>query len=40
MLAAAAGAGVAVLGLSSANAIGSLIVFVVIASVTIARRPG
>ena len=36
MLAAAAGAGVAALGLSSANAIGSLIVFVVIASLTIA----
>ena len=36
MLAAAAGAGLATLGLSSANAIGSLIVFVVIASVTIA----
>jgi hypothetical protein len=36
MLAAAAGAGLAALGLSSANAIGSLIVFVVIASVTIA----
>ena len=36
MLAAAAGAGVAALGLSSADAIGSLIVFVVIASVTIA----
>ena len=36
MLAAAAGAGLAALGLSSANAIGSLIVFVVIASLTIA----
>ena len=36
MLAAAAGAGLAALGLSTANAIGSLIVFVVIASVTIA----
>ena len=36
MLAAAAGAGLATLGLSSANAVGSLIVFVVIASVTIA----
>jgi hypothetical protein len=36
MLAAAAGAGLAALGLSSANAIGSLIVFVVIASATIA----
>jgi Sap, sulfolipid-1-addressing protein len=36
MLAAAAGAGLATLGLSSANAIGSLIVFVVIASLTIA----
>ena len=32
MLAAAAGAGLAALGLSSANAIGPLIVFVVIAS--------
>ena len=36
MLAAAAGAGLAALGLSSANAIGSLIVFVAIASLTIA----
>jgi threonine/homoserine/homoserine lactone efflux protein len=36
MLAAAAGAGLATLGLSTANAIGSLIVFVVIASLTIA----
>jgi Sap, sulfolipid-1-addressing protein len=36
MLGAAAGAGLAALGLSSSNAIGSLIVFVVIASVTIA----
>ena len=36
MLAAAAGAGLAALGLSSANAIGSLIAFVVIASLTIA----
>jgi len=35
MLAAAAGAGLAALGLSTANAIGSLIVFVVIASLTI-----
>ena len=35
MLAAGAGAGLAALGLSSTNAIGSLIVFVVIASVTI-----
>ena len=36
MLAAAAGAGLAALGLSSADAIGSLIVFVIIASLTIA----
>ena len=36
MLTAAAGAGLAALGLSSANAIGSLIVFVIIASLTIA----
>ena len=36
MLAAAAGAGLATLGLSTANAIGSLIVFVVVASLTIA----
>jgi Sap, sulfolipid-1-addressing protein len=36
MLAAAAGAGLAALGLSTANAIGSLIVFVAIASLTIA----
>ena len=36
MLAAAAGAGLAGLGLSSANAIGSLIVFIVIGSLTIA----
>jgi hypothetical protein len=36
MLAAAAGAGVAALGLSTANAIGSLIVFVIVASLTIA----
>jgi threonine/homoserine/homoserine lactone efflux protein len=36
MLAAAAGAGLAALGLSSGNAIGSLIVFLVIASLTIA----
>jgi hypothetical protein len=36
MLAAAAGAGLAALGLSTVDAIGSLIVFVVIASITIA----
>ena len=36
MLAAAAGAGLAALGLSTGNAVGSLIVFVVIASLTIA----
>ena len=36
MLAAAAGAALAALGLSTANAVGSLIVFVVIASLTIA----
>ena len=36
MLAAAAGAALAALGLSSANAIGSLIVFIVVASLTIA----
>jgi threonine/homoserine/homoserine lactone efflux protein len=36
MLAAAAGAGLATLGLSTANAIGSLIVFVIVASLTIA----
>ena len=36
MLAAAAGAGLAALGLSTGNAVGSLIVFVVIASITIA----
>lgn len=36
MLTAAAGAGLAALGLSSAEAIGSLIVFVIIASITIA----
>jgi Sap, sulfolipid-1-addressing protein len=36
MLAAAAGAGLAALRLSSANAVGSLIVFVIIASLTIA----
>ena len=36
MLTAAAGAGLAALGLSTGNAVGSLIVFVVIASVTIA----
>ncbi len=36
MLAAAAGAALAALGLSTANAVGSLIVFVVVASLTIA----
>ncbi len=36
MLTAAAGSGLAALGLSSADAIGSLIVFVIIASLTIA----
>ena len=36
MLTAAAGAGLAALGLSTGNAVGSLIVFVVIASITIA----
>jgi threonine/homoserine/homoserine lactone efflux protein len=36
MLAAAAGAGLATLGLSTGNAVGSLIVFVIVASLTIA----
>jgi hypothetical protein len=39
MFAAAAGAGLAALGLPSANAVGSLIVFVVIASVVCHRSP-